>query len=56
MTALLIENPDPAGPWGAKSIGEPVNELMAGAIGNAVFNATGVRCRELPIKLNGKIE
>ena len=50
MAALLIENADPAGPWGAKSIGEPVNELMAGAIGNAVFNATGVRVCELPIK------
>lgn len=50
MEALIIENPDPAGPWGAKSIGEPVNELMAGSIANAVFNATGVRIYELPIK------
>ena len=50
MQALIIENPDPAGPWGAKSIGEPVNELMAGAIANAVFNATGIRFYELPIR------
>lgn len=50
MEAVIVENPDPAGPWGAKSIGEPANELMAGAIANAVFNATGVRIYELPIK------
>lgn len=50
MEAVIIENPDPAGPWGAKSIGEPVNELMAGAIANAVFNATGFRTTELPIR------
>ncbi|MBI2092830.1 MAG: xanthine dehydrogenase family protein molybdopterin-binding subunit [Deltaproteobacteria bacterium] len=50
MQALIIENPDPAGPWGAKSIGEPVNELMAGAIANAVYYATGFRASKLPIK------
>lgn len=50
MEALIVENPDPSGPWGAKSIGEPTNELMAGAIANAVFNATGVRVTGLPIK------
>ena len=49
LDALLVENPDPAGPWGAKSIGEPVNELAAPAIANAVFLATGVRIRSLPI-------
>lgn len=51
MKALIVENPDPAGPLGAKSIGEPTNELMAGAIANAVFNATGKRVTKLPIKL-----
>jgi len=50
MEAIIVENPDPAGPWGAKSIGEPTNELMAGAIANAIFNATGYRAYELPIK------
>jgi len=49
MDAIIVENNDPAGPWGAKSLGEPVNELMGAAIANAVFNATGVRIRELPI-------
>ncbi len=49
MKAHIVENPDPAGPYGAKSIGEPTNELMAGAIANALFNATGIRVKKLPI-------
>lgn len=56
MDAVIIENPDPAGPWGAKSIGEPTNELMAGAIANALFNATGYRTLELPIKAEKVLE
>ncbi len=32
-----------------KGIGEPPIIPTAGAIANAVFNATGVRVRELPI-------
>lgn len=42
---VLIDRPSqPA--WGA---GEPVTEAMPGAIGNAIFDATGVRIRALPI-------
>ncbi len=51
MTALIIENPDPVSPTGAKSIGEPANEIMAPAIANAIFQATGVRYRSLPIRI-----
>jgi CO/xanthine dehydrogenase Mo-binding subunit len=41
---VLIDRPSqPA--WGA---GEPVTEAMPGAIGNAIFNATGMRMRTLP--------
>ncbi len=48
MTAILVENPDPVGPWGAKSLGEPTNELMGAAVGNAIAAATGVRLFQTP--------
>lgn len=37
------------GPFGAKSIGELVIDTPCPAVANAVYNATGVRVRELPI-------
>lgn len=37
------------GPFGAKSIGELVIDTPCPAIAEAVYNATGVRVRELPI-------
>ena len=51
MKAIIIENPDPVSPTGAKSIGEPANEILAPAIANAIFNATGRRHFSLPIHL-----
>lgn len=53
MRAIIIENPDPNSPSGAKSIGEPTNEIMAPAIANAIYNATGVRYHRLPIRPAG---
>lgn len=38
-----------SGPFGAKSIGELVIDTPCPAIADAVYNATGVRVRELPI-------
>jgi len=40
---------EPTGPFGAKSIGEIVNNTPAPAIAHAIFNATGLRFAELPI-------
>ena len=40
---------EPTGPYGAKSIGEIVINTPSPAIANAVYNAVGVRIRELPI-------
>ena len=37
------------GPFGAKSIGELVIDTPSPAIADAVYNACGVRVRELPI-------
>ncbi len=51
MTGVIIENADPNSMTGAKGIGEPALELIAPAIANAVFNATGVRYKELPIRV-----
>ncbi len=45
----FIEPPDAFGPYGAKSIGEPPGIPVVAAIGNAVFNATERRIRELPM-------
>lgn len=51
MKAFIVQNPDPNSPSGAKGIGEPTNELMAPAIANAIYNATGKRFYKLPIKI-----
>ncbi|MGO5051109.1 xanthine dehydrogenase family protein molybdopterin-binding subunit [Lachnospiraceae bacterium LCP25S3_G4] len=40
---------EPTGPFGAKSIGEIVINTPSPAIAHAVYNATGVRVKELPI-------
>lgn len=40
---------EPSGPFGAKSIGELVIDTPCPAIAEAVYNASGVRVRELPI-------
>lgn len=51
MQAIIVENPDPASPTGAKGIGEPSIEITAPAIANAVYNATGYRSYSMPIKV-----
>ncbi len=51
IKAIIVENEDAAGPFGAKSIGEPATELAAPAIVNAIYNATGKRIYELPANL-----
>lgn len=51
MHVEFVENPDPAGRLGQKSLGEPTNEIAAPAIANAIANATGRRIREFPATL-----
>jgi CO/xanthine dehydrogenase Mo-binding subunit len=48
IDAVLIEQPDPVGPFGAKALGKPPLVPVAGAIANAVYDAIGARIRELP--------
>ena len=50
IRAIYLEGEDNAGNLlGVKGLGEVVQVGVAAAIGNAVFNATGRRIRELPI-------
>lgn len=51
ITVIGVENPDKAGPLGAKGIGEPATELAAAAINNAVSFALGTRFNKLPLTL-----
>ncbi|MCX6132853.1 MAG: xanthine dehydrogenase family protein molybdopterin-binding subunit [Ignavibacteriales bacterium] len=51
IKTIIVENEDPMGPFGAKSVGEPTNELAAPAIVNAIANATGKRIYEIPADL-----
>ncbi|MBW1971422.1 MAG: xanthine dehydrogenase family protein molybdopterin-binding subunit [Deltaproteobacteria bacterium] len=46
---ILVEPVDPEGPYGAKGIGEPALNPVMAAITNAIYNATGIRIKELPI-------
>jgi 4-hydroxybenzoyl-CoA reductase alpha subunit len=44
-----VETYEPEGPFGAKEAGEGLAIPTAPAIAHGVFNATGFRCRDLPI-------
>jgi len=46
---VVIETNDEFGPFGAKGIGEPGLVPTAPAIANAIYDAVGVRIKELPI-------
>jgi xanthine dehydrogenase YagR molybdenum-binding subunit len=48
---LVPEEDDKVNPAGVKGIGEIANVGTAAAIANAVYHATGLRVRELPIRL-----
>ena len=45
----LVENQDGPGPYGAKGMGESGIVSVAPALANALYRATGVRVRELPL-------
>ena len=46
---VIIESMDEAGPYGAKGIGEPGLVPSAPAIANAIYDAVGIRLKELPM-------
>ena len=49
VEAVIIEDPEPSGPYGVKGTGEPGLVPTAAAIANAVYDAVGVRINSLPI-------
>jgi len=49
IKSIIVEVPEPLGAFGARGIGEATTIPTAAAIANAVFNAVGVRVKELPI-------
>ena len=49
IEATFVETELREGPFGAKNLAEPVMNGTAPAVANAVFHATGVRTRSLPI-------
>ncbi|MCP3964002.1 MAG: molybdopterin-dependent oxidoreductase [bacterium] len=49
VTTYLIEEPDPAGPFGAKEVGQGPLLPIPPAAANAVFDAVGVRVDQVPI-------
>lgn len=53
LDIAFVEHPDPLiNPLGARGIGEIGITGVAGALGNAVYHATGIRVRDLPITLD----
>ena len=49
LQAAFIENPEPTSVFGTKALGEPPACSGAPAIRNAIYNATGVALRTLPM-------
>ena len=49
MIPILVEATHERGPYGAKGLGEPALAPTAPAIANAIYDAVGVRIKELPI-------
>ena len=48
MESILVETLDPAGPYGAKEVGQGVLLPVVPAVLNAIYDAVGVRIDEVP--------
>ncbi len=51
VNAIIVEDPEPSGPFGAKGVGEPALIATAPAILNAIADALGSRIYSLPANL-----
>lgn len=52
IDVIWTDIPDPHTPMGARGVGEIGITGVAAAVANAIYNATGVRVRDLPITLD----
>ena len=48
VRTLIVEKPDPIGPFGAKGISEVATVPLTPAITNGIYDAVGVRIYNLP--------
>jgi CO/xanthine dehydrogenase Mo-binding subunit len=56
IVPIIVESPEPSGPFGAKGVGEPALIPTAPAIINALADALGKRIYELPANLERVLE
>lgn len=49
IEAILVPTYEPSGPYGAKAVAEIPMDGVAPAVANAVYDAVGVRIRDLPL-------
>ncbi len=49
IVPVIVETGEPTGPYAAKGLGEPPLIPIAPAIANAIYDAVGVRVKQLPI-------
>ncbi|MCC7535681.1 MAG: molybdopterin-dependent oxidoreductase [Deltaproteobacteria bacterium] len=49
VEVIVVETNDPEGPFGAKEVGEGPLAPVIPAVANAIYDAVGVRLRELPM-------
>ncbi|MDO9209417.1 MAG: molybdopterin-dependent oxidoreductase [Deltaproteobacteria bacterium] len=49
IVSIIVETEHPEAPFGAKGVGEPAAAPTGPAIANAIFDAIGVRFKDLPI-------
>ena len=49
LNSVVVESYDPAGPFGAKEVGEGSSVPTEGCVANAVLDATGVLIDSLPL-------
>jgi putative selenate reductase molybdopterin-binding subunit len=48
LDVIFVETYEPSGPFGAKAVAEIPKDGVAPALSSAIFDATGVRIREIP--------